>query len=439
MRMLVALAVVVAAVGIGVWLLIPETRFVYGLAPIARGEAVLLTRRNEAHDTKMWAQLVRSDGTVVWSANTDRLATIEALGFSGVAATADRVLLLGTRGGATLVRALDRERGKLIWETQIADGVPLWIGPMLHVDGSRAYAIHGVHGKLTALALADGAVVWTGDEALGADASIREVVVLAPDRLMVATREAAPVLLDGTTGAVLRTLPMRRFACTTPDAILGTDDDGLVRLPFGADVAEPRRVRLDDGLRASLDDPCGTREGDVVIAAEDDDRSVLVRIDPSGAARWSVPIPAGLRARHVSADGRMPRFLPLVVSIDGPTHRTVIADLDAGTIVSQHEHADDRMTFVTEARAFILAIFDGTVFAVDPGDGSLERATRFTNTWGNEAVAQDYRFGELWLVGTDWGRPKAVGWAVMGLDTGEVRVNGTVQSTDVTAAGWSPG
>jgi hypothetical protein len=451
-----AVLLVVAVGALAAWLfvraVVPATRFIYGLAPIGADEAILLTRRNEDDATYFWAQLSRGDGTVAWSTELSPFETYEALGFSGIAASDDRVVLLGTLGSTTTALGLDRATGEQLWQTEISAGLAEDIGTVLILDGPRVYALHGLIGRppstITALALADGSVLWTLDLAAsfpGAD--MFQVASLGPDRLVITHSEGVGAELDGATGALRGPLPLRRITCETRHGIIGSDGSNVVVLstPKSTDSkVSAQVVDLGGAGRPSREGPCGERDGDVIVGLSDpaDDRAVIVRLDPvAGSVRWRLRLEADWSTEVVSADGTLPQFLAVVVHGDDPTGesstRTIVVDLDAGAIVSQHPHDDHLVAFVTGERAYVMAVFRATVFALDPKTGGLASATRFAGTGGNDVRREDLRFGRLWLFGLGFGKPSALSWGTFDLASGAVsRVSGEVEPSDVTSSGW---
>lgn len=444
-----------AVVGL-VWRLMPATRFVYGLSPIGRDEAVLLTRRNEDDATHFWVQLVREDGAVAWSTETSPLAVREALGFSGVAASDGRVVLLGEREQAAVVLTLGRSGGERLWERELSSAPQHRIGPLLVLDGPRIYALHDVvvgdrsDETITALALEDGEVLWTL-AAPHPEAQPRglDVALLGPGRLVVTQRATDEAIeLDGQSGEARRSLPMRSQVCSTPRGIVGHDAHAVVWVPrpaAGGPEASPRVVALGPDVRPSHEGPCGARGDDLLIGAALGDRDIgLVRVGVEDrTVRWALPLGDWSFQRSTSADGRLPRFLPMVVygtqAEGGPMlHEVIVVDLDQGAIVSRNRVDDHRVAFVTAERAYVMGTFSHVLVALDPATGAIASATRFAATTGNDVHEEDYRFGRLWLFGMGWGRPAALSWAAVDLEGGEPpRVHGEIVAVDATASGWA--
>lgn len=449
---LLGAGVVAAAVGLTIWALTPATRFVYGLAPIAADQAVLLTRRNEDNATHFWAQLVRIDGTVVWSSEVSPLQVDEALGFSAIAATEDRVVLMADVNTAPVVLALDRATGKQLWQTSIARSGGRLIDTVLIPDGPRVYALQrpdpdSASEALTAIAMADGAVAWTLDDtALTTDTHRFQVTLLGPDRLALTTSRAAKgVEIDGATGIIRGPLPMNWTACETPASVIGLDRDEIVvlRRP-GADGVLPPALVIDVGAdpRPDLDGPCGVRGDDVIIGTQSGQGAMgIARVEPTGGVvRWQLSLGAGSFTKGESRDGTLPRFLPITsytADEQSLLLRTIIVDLDEGAIVSEHVHDDHRHAFVTGERGYVLGLFNQTVFALDPTTGALASATRLVGIRADEVRREDMRFGTFWVGGMGWGKPDGLSWAAFDLGSATVvRTSGEIVATDVTAAGW---
>lgn len=442
-------------------LLTPDTRFAYGVAPLARDQAVLLTRRNEDDATYFWVERVGSDGSVAWTTELSPIEAADALGFSGVAATDTQVLLLGERRGLTtgdtVVMSLSRDSGSREWEITVADTPPRRIGPMLIVDPPRLYVIHERvldaerrEDAITALALADGKLLWRLEPP--ADAPLvmqREVALRGPGRLLT-TSPTGLVELDGATGATREAFPFNWLRCGTPMGIVASDGRKLAFLPRVAETggdhgADARTLELDPGWRDAIEGPCGMRGDDLVVGTMHTSGGIgLTRLDPTtGATRWLLDLGPWLYDLGTTANGRLPRFVPLVVfgtQVQGGLmeNQVVVVDLDQGTIVDRHPVRDHMRPLVTADRAYVMGLFIGTLFALDPATGKLARATHLGGLDTSDFRAEDYRFGTLWLTGTGWGGPADLAWLVFDLETGSpVRVNGKVTLEDVTASGWS--
>jgi outer membrane protein assembly factor BamB len=89
------------------------------------------------------------------------------LGYSGPAVVGARVCILGTRGAAEYVFALDAQKGKEVWSTEIGPifqwkGNSYGDGPRSTptIDGDRLYALGG-WGELMCLETATGKKVWS--------------------------------------------------------------------------------------------------------------------------------------------------------------------------------------------------------------------------------------------------------------------------------------
>jgi outer membrane protein assembly factor BamB len=452
---LLALGVSAAVVYLIVQAVTPATRFIYGLAPVSREEAVLLTRRNEDHATYFWAELVASDGTHRWSSELTPFETHDALGYSGVAATAELVLLLGARDASTVVMALARATGERVWETTVAAGTgPDRIGPTLVVDPPRLLVLHErVAGErrdetISALSLADGKTLWQLAPPAYPGGVRIDAELLGPGRLLM-TSPAGVVELATTDGSARRTLPVNWLRCATPRGIVTTDGLEVLLVPRPQAGEEVTDLRLGIGAdeRVALQGPCGERDGDLVLGPASG-KGVgigLARLDPvSGAARWQLDLGKWISENAESADGRLPRFLPLYVfgseTEGGPIlTQVVVVDLDRGTIVSRNPVEGNMQVFFTAERAYVLARSGGALHAIDPASGALGRVTRLARIDSDDVRAEDFRFGPLWMSGMSWGGPADLSWMVFDLERGEpLRLNGKVGASEVAGGGWSP-
>jgi len=449
---LLAIVATVSAGDLLVLALTPATRFIYGSTPVGPDEALLLTRRNEDNATFFWVQLVKDDGIVAWSREVTPFETNEALGFTSVAASADQIVLLGERGGTTVMKALARGDGEPQWETALAQAESLYIGPQLIIDGPRVYVLHDVGAgeqrdeTVTALALSDGAVLWTLAPSVEKYRRMLSFALLEPGRLLVSRgSRTGAVECDGASGRVVRTLPLDPM-CDTPRTIIGSRNGALVVMPRVGREAEP--VHLTGAARVLASGPCGERGDDVIIGqATGDDLAIgLARVDGrSGEVRWQLDLGRWILGEAVQGDGQLPRFLPLVVFgsqvADGPiVTQVVIVDLDAGIIVSRTPVSEHMVPFVTAERGYLMAPFARVMFALDPATGALASATRLSGTSGIDVRAEDFRFGRLWLTGMDWGGPSGLGWAVLDLESARpLHLHGGLSAMDVTARGWAQG
>ncbi len=454
-RLLLGLVAALTA-ALVIWVVTPKARFIYGLSPISPDEAVLLTRHNGKDATYFFVQLMRTDGSVSWSVDVTPFETHEALGFSGIAASEDRVVLLGQRENDITVMARSRATGELLWETKLASQATLHrIGPMLlvdppriHVHYERSFDEKTTAEALTTLALADGAVLWnyepSGDERRPGGL---DVALLGAASLLVGTRSSL-LEIDGATGKVHRELPKSRFRCETPAGIIGTWGREVILVPRAtADGGQAAVRRMDLGvLRADTFGPCGLRGEDLILATMkdegDDHRIGLARIDLSrGEVRFDLQLKGSLFGEFRTVDGRLPRFLPVSVfrtEVDAKEKEVVVVDVDEGTILGHHSVRDHMIPFVTAERAFVMGPFTRTILALDPATGALESATRLKGLGIHDVRREDLRFGSFWAAGTGWARPASLSWVIFDLATGKLaRTNGELVPMDVTAEGWS--
>ena len=84
-------------------------------------------------------------------------------GFGSISVSRDRVYVQGMRGGQSLVSALNRADGKLVWTKPIGRAVDNYQGPgprgTPSVDGDRLYVLTE-NGDLASLRQQDGTIVW---------------------------------------------------------------------------------------------------------------------------------------------------------------------------------------------------------------------------------------------------------------------------------------
>ena len=405
-RVIIIAAVVVAvAIGLFFWLQ-PATRFVYALSPVAPDEAVLLTRRNEDDATYFWAQLVQSDGTVRWSTEVSPFDTVEALGFTGVAATAERVFLLGEVDDALEVRALSRADGEPLWATSIGHGESSYIGaPSLLTDGARVFALHdtpGMRETLTTLDV-DGRVLWT--HTVGSDGR------LFVGSRIIAQKGGHTVELDRATGQVVRTLTMDRRIHDTPLGLVGTRLGKLMLL--GSDgvertIALPGYVALDVG---------GVIDNDLVVDFNDaSDVRTLARVDPtSGTLVWRLALPSSMIGTLNTPDHALPRFVAIMVD------RVALSiDLTTGAIVARRPIEYYAVAFTTATRAYVFQGVPDLMIAVDPTTGAFGPSWQIKKVWASDMMPEDYRLGRLWVAGDGWAKPDGVSFGVFDLGTATI-------------------
>jgi hypothetical protein len=168
------------------------------------------------------------------------------------------------------------------------------------------------------------------------------------------------------------------------------------------------------------------------------DRSdaMLERIERStGASRWRLELGSPLNEPIATADGRLPRFLPVQVrGKDGADNDIVVVDLDEGKVIERSPTKFHTVVFVTSERAFA---WSNRVFsAFDPATGRLAKATAidFADTHG--VRRDDFRFGQLWRSGSEPAKSAKLPWVVFDLRSAKpVRTSGKVSLRDVTDAG----
>lgn len=446
--------VVVAAAAALLYALRPATRFSYGVSAVDGDEAVLLTRRNEDRATYFWIELIRSDGSTLWSTEVSPLQPGDALGFTGIAASADRILVLGERDHRAVVLGLSRATGEKLWDTTLPP--PLTsssrIGTALIPDGPRAYAIYDStsgetsRDELSALSVADGKILWSlSGEAAARLGRVLHVSLLGPDRLFVRGNESPDgLVLDGATGAQLRSVEVPAGTCPFPGGLVGFTSRSAIFVP-AAEGAPLRRLDLDPVWRRSWSGPCGVRGGELIVGLEHPEHRELAleRFDPDGTSRWQLSLGERWSFEPLTGDGgSLPRFLPLDVYGSrvegGPIARElVIVDLDAGTVSARIPHEEQLVVLAARERAYLWARRSRTLVALDPGTGRLESATAIGSAYVSDLQDEDFHAGQLWLAGSTWAAPPELPWAVFDLAAGRAaHVNGGLVLTDVTARGW---
>lgn len=409
-------------------------RFVTDVLPTGPGEALLWTRGNdEPESDRFWLERIDAGHEPRWSVALpfDR-STV--LGFSGLAVADAQVVVLGRGPEGTVGRALDRASGAQQWSVTL----PAIAGPegrsrpAVVLDGPRVLFLRELAGsprttRIDAVALADGALLWTHQA--GPLADLRR---LAPDRLLVATSEAT-LVLDGATGQVLQTLAAATVMCPLADGVL-LDSGGEAVLMSSAPA---RTLPAVDRLVVSGETWCGSRDSDLVVAmhaagAAFDATAVRLAAD-TGAVRWQTPLGKRSLVPMIVVDGRLPRFLPIYMR-GGPgddTRELAVLDLDSGAVVQRGPITDSAKVFASAERAFVWIEARGNLIAIDPTTGAYAGATGF----GPGSVADDdVRFGELWLSATTLAMPAKLPWASFDLATGKLlRHNGPLRPGDASS------
>jgi outer membrane protein assembly factor BamB len=114
-------------------------------------------RNGLSKETGLLAQWPRSGPPVAWS------ATMLGAGYGSLAVQGDRVYVQGMRNRQSVVSALNRADGKLVWVRILGAAGDNDRGPGPRstptVDGDRVYALSET-GDLASLRVADGSVIW---------------------------------------------------------------------------------------------------------------------------------------------------------------------------------------------------------------------------------------------------------------------------------------
>ena len=351
------------------------------------------------------------------------------------------MIVLARDGEREFALALDRKAGRRLWQTALPGDRPTGrIGPMVMIDGPRVYLVRetdagqGPTERIDALALEDGALLWTFAPETGID-----LHVLAPGRLLVGLRGGGGRVLDGTSGAVSQTIELSRVICTIAEGALASARGQAMLVPAAAD-RPIWRIEAEQSWYAS-DGPCGARGEDPVLVARrgSDGAMMLVRVDRgSGRPRFQTELGAGNVEPLVSLDGRLPRFLPVAGfgSDEGGAIRQEFAvfDLEDGSEVRRAAIRDHVEVVATPERAWLWLPFKGLLVGLDPATGAIERASAVQGLGTSHARREDLRFGSLWLHGYGWARPEALPWAAVDLRSGEfLRLNGIASARDATA------
>ncbi|MGB1274752.1 MAG: PQQ-binding-like beta-propeller repeat protein, partial [Nannocystaceae bacterium] len=346
MRKSLRLPVLLAVIGVlalGWWLAKPKTRFTYGLQPVSQHSAILLTRHNSRDATYFWVEHVADDGKLLWSREVSPFRPADALEFSGIAATEDRVVLLGKGpDGTGKAMALATTTGELLWETVLgSDPFSARIGRMLILDNSRVYVFFDqivdeeeVVNSVCAVSLSNGQVLWSRTIE---DASPGyKPIVLAPDRLVVPKSNHQYTEVDGATGKELRDLPIERVGCEIPEGLLGYAGQELIPI---SRAGVPTHIALPDKAHGTWRGPCGVHRtpeasDDYVIGIQGKTASMIKFPASGGSPVWQLDLGTTNFEDSASQMGVLPRFLPVIVTT-AEGNDVLVVDLDRGNLVSR--------------------------------------------------------------------------------------------------------
>jgi hypothetical protein len=448
---------VVGAAGFFVWRLPPE-RSIYGVAAAGPDEAILLTRHTRTNDTRVWVDLVALDGTSRWSAEVSPFEPTEKLGVTGAAASGEHVVVLAHDPSDSPRRevafALSRRDGTLLWQSTLdesagSDGPGRLRHPMIVLDEERVYLIREIRGdggpveRLDALSLEDGAPLWhlerTDDTLMLQLLESGELFVGA-----VLPREV-PVVLDRSSGEVVRELAAANIRCFIPAGALGFDHERAIVID---ERGERWQASPDPTWGFAWEGPCGARGDLLVLSGERRSHREhgLVGIDRStGDAAWRISFGRRLPEPVVSLDGTLARFLPVVVAgaaeAGDPVRREVeIVDLEQGETVDRWNLDESAVAVATADRSWLWSPSRRVLIAFDPATGSSTTATRYAQIDGHDSrLDDDLHSGVLWMYGGGLARPGRLPWMAFDLSSGSVvHANGDVAAEDVTHAWLRP-
>jgi hypothetical protein len=424
----------------------PLERFVYGLSPIDRDHAILLTRHNGDSETRFFVELVKADGEHLWTSETTPLSALEALGHSGVAADAERIYLLSDRNydGHLAAIALDRKSGGRLWQHEVTPGPSTArIGPMLFLSPERLLIVHPVGGEkpeetLTALDLKDGRVLWPSGTAERVVAKRVETASAGgPGRFVITNPdfdapERSSRELDAATGRVLRGLPFFWHHCETPAGLLGMGREGLAFVPrTDSGLGLPLRLGESGRFRGLIHEPvCGLYRDIAVLSTRDPSRpegsALLAGFNLStGALLWRYDWSFVLSLqKSLDADGHLPRFYPVLYTAESEradSQRLVVIDLATGTPVHEDDIPVARgfgRVLATSDRGFILDVRSGVLTPIDQTTGkpSIPVNVEPLRSLLHIAEAQ-LRFGRLWSFDRTFAAPDELPYGVLDLAT----------------------
>lgn len=458
----VVFALVVGAIVGVVALTTPVRRTPLGVAALSADEAALVTRYADHADSRLFVELVGADGATRWSDDLTPLRPAEVEGYTGVAATADLVLVLAAdRAHVAWLGALDRATGVPRWWVALPeiaardDGGR--VGPMLVVDPPRVYAAREVVApdgarseRLDAVTLADGHLAWSlGKAELGpGHLDVRLVGAGADARLVVATADGRPVReLDRATGRTTRTHPIGSILCASADGLVGLAKDQATWIPLAGGPA----VALgpaEPGL--AWNHTCGLRGGDVVMNLERTTGWSLRRVARADGhvvfdqALGLGPLPVEPVLTAPLAE--LPRFIPhALCGSDGvPWCELAVVDLDTGRVTEHHRlvYAGTLTPIIAPDRSLVWLDRAAALVAVDPATGRLGGAVGFVAGFEGsdgglrsaEVRGDDLAGRALWRFGVDNAHPGDLPYAVLDLDPPKLRaLNGALEADDAAA------
>lgn len=455
-----ALVLAAVAVAIALWVTHrgePTVR-VIGTCPIAHGEALLTLQGDDADAREHWLQLVTAGGAVRWDVALGDRVPVSTLGTSAITATPERVFALITHaasGRFTRLVAIERGTGALLWETgvddAVADKVVTVTSDALFVDAERVYLAHavGTEARVDAYALASGAHLWVAP----LPATNVRLRALDETRLLATPRVGAAQAIDRTTGAATP----RGWGVYLGELGGGVAIGEMTAMTVLGPTGEPERYTVGSEFGVESRAPLGVWNERWVIAGLRVLATNAVALGgfdrDARALSWSVDLGRLLFATRASDGGPLPRFVAAGVhgrpaagrgaslvppegAVDaGQGDALVVVDLAEQRVAWQVPLDTTRFEVFDALGRDWVWLDDGTLVAIDPVTGHLQRATAFAGVAVSGLVNEEaIRHGQLWLRGEGSAPRGEVPLVVVDLATGLVVFQrGAVGVSDVTA------
>ncbi|MCA9514936.1 MAG: PQQ-binding-like beta-propeller repeat protein [Myxococcales bacterium] len=426
--------------------------------PIAPGEAIV-TLRDEGDEARHhWLQSVAIDGSARWSVDLHDRVPVATLGTSAILATGERVFALLTpaaSGHATRLMAIERASGKRLWEVgvdaSVGDDVVTVTADALLADDERVYVARAVgrEARVDAFTLDGGAHVWSAP----LDATNVRLRALDGERLLATPRVGAGQAIDRATGvATPRGWGVYLGEIGGAVAIGQMTSFSVIGL-----TGEPARYDVTDEYGVESRAPIGVFGERWIVAGLRVLATNAVAIGGfdrgAKALAWTIDLGRLLFAERASDGGALPRFVavgvhgrptggkesmtspPLSAGGDGKGDALVVVDLAEGKVVWDTALDTTRFeAFDARGRAWVW-LEEGTLVAIDPVSGGVQRATAFAGIAANAVVNEEaVRYGQLWLRGDATAARDEAPLVVVDLASGLVVLRrGDIAVTDVTA------